>query len=52
LDLYAGGVPKLGGASDARIKLGEELPPADHVMSGAVVEAQSCDHVFARAIAE
>jgi hypothetical protein len=52
LDLYARGVPKLDGASDARVKLGEELPSAGHVMNGAGVEAPSFDHVFAGAVAE
>jgi hypothetical protein len=32
--------------------LGEELPSAGHVMSGADVEAPSFNHVFAGAVAE
>jgi hypothetical protein len=44
--------PKLDGASDARVKLGEELPSAGHVMSGAGVEAPSFDHVLVGAVVE
>jgi hypothetical protein len=51
LDLYAGGVPKLDRALDARVELGEELPLAGHVMSGAGVEAPSFDHFIAGAVA-
>jgi hypothetical protein len=35
LDLHAGGVPKLDGASDIEVKLSEELPSTGHVMDGA-----------------
>jgi hypothetical protein len=52
LDLYTGGVPKHDRASIARVKLGDELPSAGHVMGGVGVEAPSFDYVFARAIAE
>ena len=52
LDLYVGGVPKLDGASNARVKLGEELSSASHVMSGASVEDPPINLVAARAITE
>ena len=45
------GIPKLDGASDARIKLGEELPSTGHVMGGAGVEAPPVNLV-AGAVAE
>jgi hypothetical protein len=52
LDLYARGVPKLDGASDARVELDEELLSVGHVMSDASVEAPSFDHVVAGAVTE
>jgi len=52
LDLHAGGVPKLDGAFDAGVKLGEELPPAGHVMGGAGVEDPPINLVVAGAVAE
>ena len=52
LDLHAGGIPKLDGASDARVKLGEELLSTGHVMGGAAVEAPPVSLVVARAVAE
>jgi hypothetical protein len=52
LDLHAGGIPKLDGASDAGVKLGEELPPASHVMGGAGVEVPPISLVVAGAVAE
>jgi hypothetical protein len=52
LDLHVGGIPKLDGASDIRVKLSEELPPTDHVMGGAGVEAPHVSLVIAGAIAE
>jgi hypothetical protein len=39
LDLHTGGIPKVDGASDIRVKLSEELPSTSHVMGGAGVEA-------------
>ena len=44
--------PKLDGASDARVKLGEELPSTGHVMGGAGVEAPPVSLVVAGAVAE
>jgi hypothetical protein len=52
LDLDAGGIPKLDGASDIRVKLSEELPSIGHVMGGAGVEAPPVSLVVAGAIAE
>ena len=52
LDLHAGGVSKLDRASDARVKLGEELSSTGHVVGGAGVEAPPISLVVARAIAE
>ena len=51
-DLHAGGISKLDGASDARVKLGEELPSTGHVMGGAGVEAPPVSLVVVRAVAE
>jgi hypothetical protein len=51
LDLHAGGIPKLDGASDIRVKLSEELPSTGHVMGGAGVEAPPVNLV-AGAVAE
>ena len=45
LDLYGGGVPELDGASNVGVELGEELPPACHVVGGAGVEAPPIDLV-------
>ena len=45
-------IPKLDGASDARVKLGEELPSTGHVMGGAGVEAPPVSLVIAGAVAE
>jgi hypothetical protein len=44
--------PNLTEPRNARVELGEELPSADHVMSGASVEAPSFDHVVAGVVAE
>jgi hypothetical protein len=52
LDLHAGGVPKLDGASDIGVKLSEELPSTGHVMGGAGVEAPPVSLVVAGAVAE
>jgi hypothetical protein len=52
LDLHAGGVPKLDGASDIRIKLSEELASIGHMMGGTGVEAPPISLVIAGAIAE
>jgi hypothetical protein len=52
LDLHVGGIPKLDGASDIRVKLSEELPSIDHVMGGAGVEAPPTSLVIAEAITE
>jgi hypothetical protein len=52
LDLHAGGIPKLDGASDIRVKLSEELSSTGHMMGGAGVEAPPVSLVAARAIAE
>jgi hypothetical protein len=52
LDLQAGGIPKLDGASDIRVKLSEELPSTDHVMGGAGVETPLVSLIAAGAIAE
>jgi hypothetical protein len=51
LDLHAGGIPKLDGASDAGVKLGEELPPSGHVMGGASVEVPPISIVVVGGIA-
>jgi hypothetical protein len=50
LDLHAGGIPKLDGASDIGVKLSEELPSAGHVMGGIGVEAPPVSLVAAGAI--
>jgi hypothetical protein len=52
LDLHAGGIPKLDGASDIAVKLSEELPSISHVMGGADVEAPPLSLVAAGAVAE
>jgi hypothetical protein len=52
LDLHVGGIPKLDGASDIRVKLSEELPSTGHVMGGAGVEAPPVSLVVARAVVE
>jgi hypothetical protein len=52
LDLHAGGIPKLDGASDIGVKLSEELPLIGHVMGDAGVEAPSVSLVAAGAVAE
>jgi hypothetical protein len=39
LNLHAGGIPKLDGASDIGVKLSEELPSIGYVMGGTGVEA-------------
>jgi hypothetical protein len=52
LDLHAGGIPKLDGASDIRVKLSEELTSTGHVMGGTGVEAPPISLVIAGAIAE
>jgi hypothetical protein len=52
LNLHAGGVAKLDGASNIGVKLSEELPSTDHVMGGAGVEAPPVSLVVAGAVAE
>jgi hypothetical protein len=52
LDLHAGGVLKLDGASDIGIKLSEELLSTGHVMGGAGVEAPPVSLVVAGAVAK
>jgi hypothetical protein len=52
LDLRAGGIPKLDGASDIGVKLSEELPSTGHVMGGVGVEAPPVSLVVAGAVAE
>jgi hypothetical protein len=52
LDLDAGGVPKLDGVSDIRVKLSEELPSTGHVMHGTGVEAPPVSLVVAGAVAK
>jgi hypothetical protein len=52
LDLHAGGIPKLDGASVIGVKLSEELPLTGHVMGGASVEAPPVSLVAAGAVAE
>jgi hypothetical protein len=52
LDLHAGGIPKLDGASDIGVKLSEELSSTSHVMGGIGVEAPPVNLVIARAVAE
>jgi hypothetical protein len=52
LDLHAGAISKLDGASNAGVKLGEELPSTDHVMGGTGVEAPPVSLVITGAIAE
>jgi hypothetical protein len=52
LDLHAGGIPKLDGASDIGVKLSEKLSSTGHVMSGVGVEAPLISLVVARAVAE
>jgi hypothetical protein len=52
LDLHAGGVPKLDGASDIGVKLSEELPSTGHVMGGAGVEAPPVSLIVVGAIVE
>jgi hypothetical protein len=52
LDLHAGGISKLDGASDIGVKLSEELPLAGHVMGDVSVEAPPVSLVAAGAIAE
>jgi hypothetical protein len=52
LDLHAGGVPKLDGASNIGVKLSEELPSIDHVMSGTGVEAPPVSLIVAGVVAE
>jgi hypothetical protein len=52
LDLHAGGISELDGASNAGVKLGEEVPSTGHVMGGTGVEAPPVSLVVAGAIAE
>jgi hypothetical protein len=52
LDLHAGGVPKLDGASNIGVKLSEDFPSTDHVMGGTGVEAPPASLVLARAVAD
>jgi hypothetical protein len=52
IDLHAGGIPKLDGASDIGVKLSKELPSAGHVMGGVGVEAPPVSLVITGAVAE
>jgi hypothetical protein len=52
LDLHAGGVSKLDGASDIGVKFSEEFPSTGHVMDGAGVEASPVSLVVAGAVVE
>jgi hypothetical protein len=52
LDLHAGGIPKLDGASDIGVKLSEEHLSTGHVMGGTGVEAPPVSLVAAGPIAE
>jgi hypothetical protein len=52
LDLHAGGIPKLDGASDIGVKLSEELLSTSHVMGGVGVEAPPVSLVVAGAVAK
>jgi hypothetical protein len=52
LDLHAGGIPKLDGALDIRVKFSEELPSTGHVMGGAGVEAPPVSLVTVAAVNE
>jgi hypothetical protein len=52
LDLHAGGIPKLDGASDIGVKLSEQLPSTGHVMGGAGVEAPPISLVATGAVTE
>jgi hypothetical protein len=52
LDLHAGGIPKLDGASDIGVKFSEELRSTGHVMRGAGVEAPPVSLVAVGAVAE
>jgi hypothetical protein len=51
LDLHTGGIPKLDGASNIRVKFSEELPSTGHVMGGAGVEAPPVSLVAVGAVA-
>jgi hypothetical protein len=51
LDLHAGGVPKLDGASDIGVKLSEELSSTGHMMGGVSVEAPPVSLVIAGTVA-
>jgi hypothetical protein len=52
LDLHAGGVPKLDGASNIEVKLSEELLSTSHVMGGASVEAPPISLIVAGVVTE
>jgi hypothetical protein len=52
LDLHAGGIPKLDGASDVEVKLSEELSSISHVMGGAGVEAPPVSLIVVGAVTE
>jgi len=52
LDLHARGIPKLDEASDAGVKLGEELLSTGHVLGGAGVKAPPVSLVVAGVVAE
>jgi hypothetical protein len=52
LDLHAGGIPKLDGASDIGVKLSEELSSTNHVMGGSGVEAPPASLAVAGTVAE
>jgi hypothetical protein len=51
LDLHAGGIPKLDGASDIGVKLNEKLPSTGHVMGGTGVVAPPISLVIVGAVA-
>jgi hypothetical protein len=52
LDLHVGGVLKLDGALDIRVKLSEEHPSTGHVMGGADVKAPPVSLVIAGAVTD
>jgi hypothetical protein len=52
LDLHAGGVPELDGASDIGVTLNEELLSTSHVMGATGVEAPPVSLVIVGAVAE
>jgi hypothetical protein len=52
LNLHAGGIRKLDGASGIGVKLSEELPSTDHVMGGTGVKPSPVSLVAAGAVVE